>query len=114
MMNRLYNLFAYYGNYTQFGNEAWEANVQNADSLEALHGVIHNIVGVQGHMTYFDYSAFDPVFWLHHVMIDRCFALWQAVNPDSKMENRTAIAQSFTVRIGDPEDPETRKPRSSM
>ena len=29
-----------------------------------------------------DYSAFDPIFWLHHTNIDRLFSIWQAIYPD--------------------------------
>ena len=25
-------------------------------------------------------SSFDPIFWLHHTNIDRCFAIWQALH----------------------------------
>lgn len=52
-------------------------------------------------MTYLDYSAFDPAFWLHHAMIDRCFALWQALYPDSYVEPMAAIEQTFAIRVGD-------------
>jgi tyrosinase len=36
-------------------------------------------------MSFLDYSAFDPIFWLHHTNVDRLFAMWQAVNPTSQM-----------------------------
>jgi tyrosinase len=36
-------------------------------------------------MTFLDYSAFDPIFWLHHTNVDRLFAMWQAINPGSQM-----------------------------
>lgn len=48
------------------------------EALEAAHGYMHNTVGGvdknpndgiivdQGHMTQVDYSAFDPLFMLHH------------------------------------------------
>lgn len=78
--------------------------VSNADSLESIHDVIHSILGSNGHMTYLDYSAFDPSFWLHHAMIDRCFALWQAIYPDSYVEPMAAIEQTFTVKVGDMKD----------
>ena len=78
--------------------------VQNADSLESIHDAIHSIVGSNGHMTYLDYSAFDPAFFLHHAMIDRCFALWQALYPDSYVEPMQAVEQTFTIRVGDWKD----------
>lgn len=109
--DRLYNLFTFYSNFTQFGNEAWmqSSGVSNADSLESIHDAIHGILGSNGHMTYLDYSAFDPSFWLHHAMIDRIFALWQAVYPDSYVEPMAAIEQSFTVKVGDVMDVNSRE-----
>lgn len=28
-------------------------------------------------------AGFDPIFWLHHANVDRLFAMWQAVYPES-------------------------------
>jgi len=36
-----------------------------------------------------DYAAFDPIFWLHHTNIDRLFAIWQTINPNSWMDSQT-------------------------
>lgn len=70
--DRLYNLFTSYSNFSQFGDEAWISSTStNADSLESLHDVIHSLTGNNGHMTYLDYSAFDPVFWLHHTYAEK-------------------------------------------
>jgi tyrosinase len=35
-------------------------------------------------MSIVTYAAFDPIFMLHHTMVDRIFAMWQKLNPDSK------------------------------
>lgn len=106
--DRLYNLFTNTNNFTQFGTEAWMDDIRNADSLESLHDVIHSIVGSNGHMTYLDYSAYDPSFMLHHAMLDRCFALWQALYPDSYVEPMKAVEQTFTVKVGDRKDGNSR------
>ncbi|XP_012938877.2 hemocyanin 2 [Aplysia californica] len=46
---------------------------------EILHNEIHGLIG--GHGTYsmstLDYSAFDPLFMIHHSSIDRIWAIWQ-------------------------------------
>ena len=57
-----------YNDYTTFSNEAWIAddNPAGYDSLESIHDQIHGLTGSGGHMTYIHYSAFDPLFWLHH------------------------------------------------
>jgi len=107
--DRLYNLFTNYNNFTQFGNEAWiGSDVSNADSIESIHDAIHYITGSKGHMTYLDYSAYDPLFWLHHAMMDRCFALWQAIYNDSYVEPMDAIEQTYTIEIGQLIDEESR------
>ncbi len=86
-----------------------QPGVSNADSLESIHDVIHSIVGSNGHMTYLDYSAFDPSFWLHHAMIDRCFALWQTLYPNSYVESMAAIEQTYTIPVGSIQDENSRR-----
>jgi tyrosinase len=109
--SRLYSLFTNYNNFSEFGNEAWIASsgLSNADSLESIHDAIHGITGSSGHMTYFDYSGFDPVFWLHHAMIDRCFALWQAIYNDSYVEPMDQTQATYVSRIGESFDVNTGK-----
>ena len=49
--------------------------------MENTHGGLHTAVGgSRGHMTYIDYSAFDPIFWLHHCNVDRILAMYQATH----------------------------------
>lgn len=64
--DRLYNLFTNYPNYTTFSNEAWipDNNTEGYDSIESIHDQIHGLTGSGGHMTYIDYSGFDPIFWV--------------------------------------------------
>ncbi|RMZ66918.1 tyrosinase [Pyrenophora seminiperda CCB06] len=65
-----------------------------SNTLEDPHGWIHGIVGggytthapYKGHMWPLEYSAFDPIFMLHHANVDRLLALYQAAHPDSWME----------------------------
>lgn len=110
-MNRLYNQFTYYNNFSLFSTEAWiDGDVQNADSAESIHDVIHNNVGQGGSLTYLDFSAYDPVFWLHHVMMDRILALWQDLHPDTYVEPRIASMGSYTIPVGMMADADTRKP----
>lgn len=62
--------------YTSFSTESLLTNEDNrkAHSLEMVHDLVHVAVG--GDMGYVPTAAFDPVFWLHHAMVDRAFALW--------------------------------------
>lgn len=51
--------------------------------MEEVHNQIHGLVGGDGHMTFTAFSAFDPIFFLHHAQIDRLWAMWSAINPGS-------------------------------
>lgn len=107
--DRLYILLTMYHDYTTFSNEAWITtdNPENYDSLESIHDQIHGLTGSGGHMTYINYSAFDPLFWLHHAMVDRIFAMWQSINPDSYVVPEPAIFNTFTTSLGDTQDVNT-------
>lgn len=47
-------------------------------ALENLHGAIHIWVG--GEMRDQAFAGWDPIFWAHHTMVDRLWALWQGSN----------------------------------
>ncbi|KAJ4397126.1 hypothetical protein N0V93_001350 [Gnomoniopsis smithogilvyi] len=99
---RLYNLFSSYDNYTLFSNEGWAEDTSQYDSLESLHDNVHAMLGgSDGHMTIVPFSAFDPVFVLHHVMIDRLLALWQVLHPNSWISPEVARTNSYTTSVGD-------------
>ncbi len=99
-------MFSSYDNYTTFSNNAF--GVQ-ADSLESLHDTIHSLVGgfgpgqpssQAGHMAFIQWSAFDPIFFLHHCMVDRVLAIWQALHPTEWVTPTRALTNSYTIRRG--------------
>ncbi|HET6571752.1 MAG TPA: tyrosinase family protein [Solirubrobacterales bacterium] len=49
------------------------------NQLENIHNGIHGYVG--GTMGDPNTSAYDPIFWAHHCMIDRLWYLWQLEHP---------------------------------
>ncbi len=103
---RIYNLFANYDKYSTFSNEGWIPQNSNDsgsyDSIESLHDTIHNIAGgFSGHMSYIPFSAFDPIFFLHHANIDRIFAMWQTLYPDSGFSRRRQLLNSYTTSRGE-------------
>ncbi|KAH7061712.1 hypothetical protein BKA63DRAFT_573421 [Paraphoma chrysanthemicola] len=60
-----------------------------ANTLEQGHGWVHGIIGggyvdgtFKGHMWPLEYSAYEPLFMLHHTNVDRLFAMYQAAHPD--------------------------------
>ncbi|KAH6853853.1 hypothetical protein B0I37DRAFT_440944 [Chaetomium sp. MPI-CAGE-AT-0009] len=110
---RLYALFSSNDNYTTFSNNAAGGS---AESVESLHDTIHSLVGgfghsqpatQPGHMGYIQWSAFDPVFFLHHCMVDRILALWQAIHPNAWVPPSRALLNSYTTRRGQPIDSNT-------
>jgi tyrosinase len=53
---------------------------------------------IGGWMGLVPYSAFDPIFFLHHTNVDRLFAIWQAINPNSYLTtSQTNQAGTFTI-----------------
>ena len=59
-----------------FGNPSYN---EFSTAIENIHNNIHVTVG--GDMAFVDYSAFDPIFWLHHCNVDRLTAMYQASHP---------------------------------
>lgn len=47
--------------------------------IEKVHGEVHGWVG--GIMGVIKWAAYDPIFYAHHVMVDRAWRLWQHQNP---------------------------------
>jgi tyrosinase len=100
--DKLYNIFAACHDYTEFSNEAGNGTQSGCNSVESLHNDIHGIVGQsRGHMTYIMYSGFDPIFFLHHAMVDRIIAMWQVLNPDSYVFPTPAGSSAFTISRGE-------------
>lgn len=102
-----YNLFSI-SNFNAFSNDAYQPNNTpiNWVSVESIHNEIHvNIGGSQGHMSLLDYSSFDPLFWLHHCMVDRLVAMYQAIHPNRRLAPQQAVG-TFARRVsqGDVDD----------
>ncbi|KAK6580768.1 hypothetical protein PZA11_007004 [Diplocarpon coronariae] len=90
-------------NYTAFdafsNHELRDDGLNTSASLEDVHNSVHVAVGGNmGHMSELDYSAFDPVFWLHHANVDRLFAIWQGINPNSYTLNENSGSGTFVIR----------------
>jgi tyrosinase len=88
-----------YQEFDAFSNNMWLQNGQPGSfgSLEDIHNEIHDKTGgPSGHMGSLDVSAFDPVFWLHHSNVDRIWAMWQDLNPDSYVTPKPSEGNFFT------------------
>jgi tyrosinase len=68
IQGNVYLIMSSYTDFAAFSNTRWDqsGNPGTYGSLEDIHDDIHGTVGGGGHMSDPDYSAFDPVFWLHH------------------------------------------------
>ncbi len=49
------------------------------NALDNPHGTVH--MWCNGTMSSFANSPADPLFWLHHAMVDRIWSRWQATHP---------------------------------
>ncbi|KAK6503211.1 hypothetical protein TWF481_008241 [Arthrobotrys musiformis] len=62
-----------------------------SNRVEGVHDSIHGAVGGGGQMSYVAYSAFDPIFWLHHCNVDRLMAMFQATSPSLFVTPASAV-----------------------
>ena len=64
------------------------------------HNVVHDAVGgTYGWMADVNFAAQDPIFWLHHSNIDRLWASWNRLRPNTSLE--WWAQQEFTFFTGD-------------
>ncbi|MDJ0705792.1 MAG: tyrosinase family protein [Leptolyngbyaceae cyanobacterium MO_188.B28] len=81
----------------------------NNDFDRGAHGLVHVFVGGgdpssplpnnAGDMSRVVSAAFDPIFWLHHCMVDKVFYDWQAMHPSANVPEHVrsaVIYDSFT------------------
>ncbi|KAG4435031.1 hypothetical protein IFR05_009487 [Cadophora sp. M221] len=93
LMSGTYYALVKPASFNEFGTTATPGT-----SIESVHNQVHGCVGLAGgHMSILSYSAFDPIFWLHHTNVDRLFALYQAINPNSYLTPQ--IEQSGTYAL---------------
>ena len=102
----VFGLFTSATEYQGFSNAAAPGG---GNSIENVHGGVHNFVGgtapeLTGHMTLFPYSAFDPIFMLHHCNVDRLIAIWQALYPDTFTVPQASAGDTYMTKAGNMED----------
>jgi len=71
------------------------------DLLESVHDQLHVYVG--GSMGNTTYAAYDPIFYSHHCMIDRVWALWQQKHgiENFPVALRTVVLEPFGLTAGE-------------
>jgi len=79
-----------------------------ASQLEGIHNNVHATVGGNnGHMSFVDVAAFDPIFMLHHANVDRLALLYQAIYPANRQTpspGRATFARIVPGRDGSNDD----------
>ncbi|KAF2147416.1 uncharacterized protein K452DRAFT_323522 [Aplosporella prunicola CBS 121167] len=104
LRNALYDIFINYDNLTLVGNMA-SYHPDKYQSIEAIHGWVHNYVGGKfGNMLNVPWSAYDPSFMLHHVMVDRIFAMWQMLYPNSYVVPEKQDYATYMIQQGSIQD----------
>ncbi len=104
--DRTYLLLTRQTSYAPFSNNAFvDSRGNRFDSLESIHDTIHVLIG--GWMGLVGYSAFDPIFFLHHTNVDRLFAIWQALHPNSYVGSQVNDFGTFTIAPGTVENVNT-------
>ena len=70
----VFYLISSYARYGAFSNNQWNrGNPGTYGSVEGVHDTVHGVTGGGGHMSIVAYSAFDPLFWLHHWCVSSLF-----------------------------------------
>ncbi|OAG39398.1 hypothetical protein AYO21_06414 [Fonsecaea monophora] len=95
-----YQMFTSLANYTAFSCTWPGGQWVTANNIESIHNSIHNSIGGYGHMQFPEVAGFDPVFWLHHANVDRLFAMWQALHPDTYIEPTVNAYGSYYENVG--------------
>lgn len=112
LQDQVYSLFTQCKDYSHFSNDdAGSSSTQCSNSLEGIHNTVHTTAGggpsngvSGGHMFYLPTASYDPLFWLHHANVDRIFAMWQRLNPNSYGGSQTAPHNTWTIKSGTNQD----------
>lgn len=73
-----------------------ETDAYSHPSFESPHNNVHDSTGcANGTMYDLNWSAFDPLFMLHHANVDRLIAMWQAIYPANSIFSIVAYAPAL-------------------
>ncbi|KAL2885386.1 Tyrosinase [Ceratocystis lukuohia] len=108
LQQRIFTLLSRNEGYHAFSSKVFNSTEGRPhESIEAIHDVIHVSTGGRGHLYYIPFSAFDPIFFLHHTNVDRLTAIWQTMYPDEWITQYPAGENSYTTEVGDMVDANT-------
>ncbi|KAK3350005.1 hypothetical protein B0T25DRAFT_611078 [Lasiosphaeria hispida] len=84
LINDVYDVFTRTQTFEDMAFDRWQGS-----SFENPHNIVHNHAGCGGTIGNIDWSAFDPIFMLHHCNVDRLTAMWQAIHYNHPMFTTT-------------------------
>jgi tyrosinase len=96
----LYRTMSTWQPFDSFANNGRCGDPESGFGIESNHDTIH-VEMAPAHMVPPAVSAFDPVFWLHHANVDRFVAIWQAVFPDTYVDQCRAETETWTIAINE-------------
>jgi len=80
-------------------------NADFSSFTDALEGLLHDRVHgwVSGDMGIVAVAAYDPIFWSHHCMVDRLWAIWQVRNGNGNLPSDMldVVLAPFTFKVRD-------------
>lgn len=98
----LWRMLTSQDNYNTMSTRALRGQDWNGFSIEAIHDGVH--VNVGGSMQDPEVAGFDPVFWLHHTMIDHTLTLYQAAWPEAWLSSAEVVGHTFTYKSDSVQD----------
>ncbi|RDA86402.1 hypothetical protein CP532_6468 [Ophiocordyceps camponoti-leonardi (nom. inval.)] len=78
LRERMYQAFIYARTFAEFSSSRG-----NSQNLEQCHNSVHGSATCGHQFGDPSYAAFDPLFMLHHVNVDRLWTLWQLARPEA-------------------------------
>ncbi|PHH78246.1 hypothetical protein CDD82_3158 [Ophiocordyceps australis] len=73
----VYDAFLYSRNFADFASSRG-----GGLSMEEIHNTVHAEATCFGHFANQNFAAFDPIFTMHHVQVDRLFSYWETLHPE--------------------------------
>ncbi|KAK4103225.1 Di-copper centre-containing protein [Parathielavia hyrcaniae] len=70
-------------------------------SFEFPHSLVHALSVCNGTVSDLNWSAFDPLFMLHHCNVDRLVAMWQVIHYQEAIFNFTASSTGQYVTVAE-------------
>ncbi|PNY27459.1 Tyrosinase [Tolypocladium capitatum] len=80
----LYDAFSRSSNFSEFSSASTEGG-----GIEQIHNTVHWDAACGGQFLAIEFSAFDPLFLMHHCNVDRLWAYWSAMHPESAVFSET-------------------------